>query len=593
MSVQYDFGPFRLDPRRRVLTRNAVPLRIAPKPLALLILLLEERGRVVPRERILRRLWPRETGTGSNLSVNVAALRRALGERPRENRYIVTLPSRGYSFVAEVRERGEKAALPQPEPRGSHAVSFTGRRLAVLPFRALGGRHGDGTLPLGLADTLITQIAGLDGLAVRSPASVRRYQETGADPTEVGRDLHVDIVLEGSVTRRGDDLAVTVQLAEASEGTLLWAESYDGALSALSQIQDRIVGDLARVLRLPRRPTAPARMSDHPEAVRAYLRGRHLAGQVSPSALEQSLREFDEAVRLDRRFALAYAALADARHSLWWWGVRPGEEGVRGIEDAAGRALEIEPELAEARVWLANVRLTYRYDLEGSGAEFRRALAASPHSAGAHRYYAFHRVAADRIDEAVGQVLWAQSLEPVSPDVRTAVGVILFYARRFPEALAQFRTVTSVDSRFTWALYMVGWTLIQLEEYRAALDHFRLIETIERPAGWMHAVFAYIQGRLGRESAARRHLRALPRGGKKSFHHALAHLGLGEHDDAVAWLHRGFEAREGYITYVNQSPVWDPIREMPEFRRLTGRLGFPLAPAGEEKNSPDPNPPKF
>ena len=269
-NADFSFGPYRLDIRKRVLWRDGELVALAPKALDLLVALVEQAGDVVRKEDLLARVWPDVVVEEANLSVNVSALRKALGDRADGKPWIQTVPRRGYRFAGTPRA-AERAALPA---------------LAVLPFRVLGAKGDDEYLGVGMADALITRLSRTGRVVVRPTRAVLRFADLAVDPREVGRELKVDAVLDGTVQRQGDRLRVTVQLVPLASSFSPWAERFDAPFTDVFAVQDTAAEQVARALALElgaaERGKLTRRHTNDLAAYQAYVKGRYSGAASRP-----------------------------------------------------------------------------------------------------------------------------------------------------------------------------------------------------------------------------------------------------------------------------------------------------------------------
>ncbi len=574
MAVTWEFGPFRVDPVRRILTRDGQPVHLAPKAFTLLRVLLEHRGRVLSKEELFGFLWPKAAGTEANLSMNVTAVRRALGEEPHEHRYVVTIPQQGYSFVAEVRELhpGSRPGLVDPvsdEPL---------RRLAVLPFRLLHGRPTDGYLRLGLADALITQLSKYKAVSVRSTGSVRRFLDHEEEPAAVAEHLKVQAVLEGTVQRREHDSRVTVQLVDA-RGELIWASSYELDGQDVFRLQTRILADLTEMLGLESEvaiPEASHSYTEDIEAFQLYLHGRSLSSRPEPGTLPRAREFYERALAKDPGFALAYLGMAEADFALMRLGLVRSDLAAERIESEAHQALDLDDRLGEAHVWLANVAMYARWDWDGARELYRKALATTPHSSVAHAYYAYFLMMMGEKEEALERALQAQRLEPLSPLCNVMVGLALFFLGRRKPAVEQFQTVTTFDPRNTWGQFGLGWLLLQMGRAKEALTQFDLVVALCGESTWMHCFQGACQALLGERRAALAHLEAVEESARREFvqpyYRSVLQLALGRRERALDDLEKALEEHFVFLCFLNVDIWWDPVRDDPRFRALLSRM---------------------
>jgi DNA-binding winged helix-turn-helix (wHTH) protein/tetratricopeptide (TPR) repeat protein len=405
----FEFGPYRLDVRRRLVWRQDALLDVPPRAVDLLTALVEEAGEVVPKEELLRRVWPDTFVEEANLSVNVSILRKALGDQPDGRPWIQTVARRGYRFLGAVRAQAE---VP--------------RSLAVLPFGSLGPEEGDPALGLGMADALITRLAATGRVAVRPTGAIRRFADV--DPVEAGRQLGVDAVLDGRLQRSETRLRLTVQLVPTRGGAPLWAEHFDEEVTHLFAVEDRVAERVATALvaelsseerqRLGRRQTASL------EAYQAYCRGRFFWGRFSRPWVEKAMRCFHEATELDPRRLPPRASPARS----WSPAVARPLQAWALAEESSRRALALDDGLPEPHVSAGLLRLLKDWDWDGAERELRRAVDLAPSSTAPHQWLGLVLDLRDRREEAARALRRAQEMDPLSMVVSALVG--LHHARR-------------------------------------------------------------------------------------------------------------------------------------------------------------------
>ena len=363
-----EFGPYRLDARRRLVWKGDALLDVPPKAAELLAALAGEAGEVVSKEELLQRVWPDTFVEEANLSVNVSILRKALGEQPDGRPWIQTVARRGYRFLGAVRAQ---AAAP--------------RSLAVLPFRSLGTDEADEALGLGMADALITRLAATGRVAVRPTGTVRRFASADVDPVEAGRQLGVDAVVDGRLQRSGSRLRLTVQLVPTAGGAPLWADHFDEEFTHLFAVEDtvaeRVAAALVAELSAEERQRLGRRQTESLEAYQAYCRGRFFWGRFSRPWVEKAMLSFHEATAHDPRYALPHAGLADAFLVAGFAGALPPREAWALAAESSRAALGLDDRIPEPHVSAGFLRLLQEWDWDGAERELRRAIELAPDSA--------------------------------------------------------------------------------------------------------------------------------------------------------------------------------------------------------------------
>jgi DNA-binding winged helix-turn-helix (wHTH) protein/TolB-like protein len=629
-SRVYAFGEFRLDVSRRRLLRAGQAVALSSKLFDTLLYLVERPGVVLSRHELLDALWPDVVVEENNLGQAISKLRGVLGEAPGDNHYIVTVPGRGYRFVAEVAALDDAAADERPpaaassdpssppgepvqlsEGRSSRPApalrtltalgmalavlglaglalwSLSGvprtnpdptRSLAVLPFKALVPEGGDDVLQFGMADSLIMKLSHVQSLTVRPLAAVRGFNDAGQDPFAAGRELGVDAVLDGHVHRTADRVRVTTRLVRIADGRQLWAAQYDEPLSDIFDIQDaiseRVASELALHLSADERQRIARPTTASPVAYEAYLKGRFFLSLAQP---RQAVETFEEAIRLDPTFALAYAGLADTLSRLPIATDGPSHDAMRRARAAADKALDLDRDLADAHAVRGWIAFYYDWDWPASERAYRDALALSQQNFSARLGYAHLLSNTGRGDEALEQVALALGADPLSPLARALESQFLFHAGREAEAREKVQRVLESSPGFWIAHVLLGRILLEERRYEEAAAAFAHAAT--GGGTWTpRALTAYTHAVSGRRDEALGGLaRMMADEGPAPppYLVALVHLGLGDREQALGWLERGFEARDVRMVFLGVDPVWDPLRGDTRFISLVRRMSLP------------------
>ena len=554
-----EFGPYRLDARRRLVWKGEALLEVPPKAAELLAVLASEAGEVVPKEELLRRVWPDTFVEEANLSVNVSILRKALGDQADGRPWIQTVPRRGYRFLGAV-------SRPATTPRS----------LAVLPFRSLGGDEADEALGLGMADALITRLAGTGRVAVRPTGTIRRFAGPDVDPSEAGRQLGVDAVLDGRLQRAGPRLRLTVQLVPAAGGAPLWAERFDEEMTHLFTVEDKVAERVAAALvaelsaeerqRLGRRPTESL------EAYQAYCRGRYFWGRFSRPWVEKAMLSFHEATAHDPRYALPHAGLADAFLVAGFAGALPPREAWALAGESSRKALLLDDRLAEPHVSAAFLRLLQDWDWDGAERELRRAIELAPDSAGAHQWLGLVLDLRGRHDEAARALRRAEELDPLSLVVSALVGLHHAFAGEHEAELVQSRRTLELDPPQFLGHWAVGSALQNLGRHdEAAGEHRRALDLAEGTA-FLKPVLARSLALAGQVDEARALLGPEGQAGTSPYQAATVHLALGETSRALELLASAADERDPWIVILGVDPLLRPLRGNRDYEALVRRL---------------------
>jgi DNA-binding winged helix-turn-helix (wHTH) protein/TolB-like protein/Tfp pilus assembly protein PilF len=703
----YEFGPFRLDADNYALLREGRPVTLTRKAVEMLIVLVENRGEVLEKEALLKRLWPDTTVEDSNLTQNIYMIRQALGEGAQQQTYIETVPKRGYRFAAPVTEvspngysapmtsdeaaptaadhaqadsratadlhatadataappsnaagphadgaaatshqltatshpptatdTGEAAVVPnvhesvppaavtsplaQAAPAGlprlrrfrinlvvivavlvalalaAAAYVFRSRQaarqsagprvIAVLPLKHIGPDGEVAHLGLGMADAMITKLSNLQQIQVRPTSAVFKYTAADYDPVEAGKELEVDAVVEGSVQRAGDSVRVTVRLLSIPDGQPLWGETYTKKATDVFAVQDVISEEVAQALKVKLSSEERSQLWKHhtqnPEAYQAYARGFYFWNLRTEDGFRQSIRHYEEAVRLDPSYALAYAGLADSYGLVAYYRyerIAPREEALRRAREMAARAVELDDTLPEAHAATGLVRSMER-DLDGTVAAYERALALNPNYATARQRYALTLLNRGRLEEATAEMQRAQSLDPLSAVININLAQMYYFARDYDRAAATCEKALETSqggmSRIM-LLTLLGNTRALQGRHEEARTHFRRALEQDDESDDAREGLAFTAALAGDRGEATKYL---PRfreltGQYPQAHLSLAivHSALGEAGEALEHLERFLATQNALTPSLRYDPRLDQMRADPRFAELMKR----------------------
>jgi TolB-like protein/DNA-binding winged helix-turn-helix (wHTH) protein/Flp pilus assembly protein TadD len=623
---------FELDLRPRRLRRSGQVVKLERIPLEILLLLLEHPGEIVTREEIVARIWGEGVFLDTDNSVRgaIRKIRQALKDHPERPRFIQTVTGQGYRFIAPITDRRpeedqtdvsiheEQKALAAETPvrgRADHgpgilranrwlvlglaavlalAVAYVIAKsrqtdatapkiksLAVLPLRNLSGDPGQDYFADGMTEAVIGRLSMIRGLRVISRTSVMRFKDIRTSVPEIARTLGVDAIVEGSVMREGGRVRVHAQLIRAATDEHFWSEAYyreagdvltlesDVAQSIAEKVEVTVTGQEHTLLVATRQVS--------PEIYESYLKGT-FANRNTRAGIEQSIDFFDEAIHKDATFAPAYVGLASAYENLGsvFGGAPPSETRPRLIS-AAQKALDLDPQLAEAHVLLADA---YQRDWKWkeSEAEYRRALELKPNDAPAHRGFAGWLLCQGRLEEAVAWSQSARELDPLGIDGLVANGSLLFYARHYDESIQDLRSIVAVQPGNAPAHWFLGYALVakgQPEHAVPVLEKAVLLSE-RSPAVIGVLVRAYVHA--GRRADALRLLAELKRRRQAGYvppaAFVNAYLGLGDNEQAFVWLERAYQEKSAILQFLKVHPHFDPLRSDPRFADLLHRVGL-------------------
>jgi DNA-binding winged helix-turn-helix (wHTH) protein/tetratricopeptide (TPR) repeat protein len=557
-----EFGPFRLDTGKRVLWRDDRIVPLPPKALDVLVALVEEHGDVVTKETLLDRVWPDTFVEEANLSVNISTLRKMLGEADDGQSYIQTVPRRGYRF----------AAAHRPAPAASTPT------LAVLPFKALGGFEEPPYLGLGMADALITRLSRVSRLLVRSTSAVLKYASAPLDAEAAGRELRVDAVLDGTIQRDGNRLRVTVRLVPLAPGVSPWADTFEEEFTNIFAVQDAAAERVARALAL-RLAESDVRLigkrhTDDVEAYQAFLKGRYFWSRFTEDGIEKAFQYLQEAAEKDPNFALPHAGLADAYLVLGFSGLVSPSEAWPAARGAAERALELDPDLADAQVSLAYVKLFQDWDWKGAGELLERAVAQSPNSAAVHQWYALYLDMQGRFAEAAREIDRAGALDPLSIVVHAMRVFQAYLARDFETELRRARQTVELDPNHFLGHWCLGLASQHNGRIDEAVEAHRKAASLAHDNTLMKAVLARSLALAGRRQETLRILGELETtlGYASPYQRATVELALGQRQAALAALEAATADRDPWVVWVGIDPMLDEVRAEPRLDAVVKRV---------------------
>ena len=566
------FESFELDVRSRELRKGKQRIRLQEQPFEILRLMLERPGDVVTREELARHLWPKGTFVDFEHSLNAAVkrLRAALGDDADNPRFVETLPRRGYRFIASLRDGETVAILP--------VMADFNARLAVLPFANLSGDPGQEYFSDGLTEEMILQLGRLcrGRIAVISRSSSTVFKGSGRRAREIGEILQADYLLEGSARREGDRVRITAQLVETRSEAHLWSDAYERSLTDCLSVQAEVAARIARSLAVELLPEQPVQPSHDAAAYQTYLKGRYYWNLPGDRGFPQAIEYFKQACDSDPNFAAAHADLArahTARAEYYNLVPRTALEMARPIAD---RALELDPHLAHAHLAVANIRAMLDWDWEAAEAGFRQAMALNPSSDGGHRWCGILLAGLGRLSEAVREVQRARELDPLCLVTGTSDAWTRYIAGDYETAIDLCRYVMDMQRHFTPAWRVLGVSLIQMGRVAEGVAELEAAAAIASTDPVLLAWLAHAKAIRGDCGVARTILTALDHLRSERFvpayHLALAHVGLGDADEAFRQLDVACEERDPALINLNRDPRFDPIRQDARFSVLVNRV---------------------
>ncbi|MBV9505127.1 MAG: tetratricopeptide repeat protein [Acidobacteriia bacterium] len=490
-----------------------------------------------------------------------------------QNDSIVFEFARG-TYVPTIRARAEPKDEPAPRPAQTVAT------VAVLPFVNLSGSVDHDYLSDGLTEELIHALTKVSGMRVVAWNSAARLRSTDYDIPEIGRQLQVAHALTGSVRIAGSSMRVRVQLIDTTSGVYLWSETFDRQLGDVFTVQEEIARNIVRTLRVQLAAGVEDALARPPHNVSSYdyyLKGRYYWHQRTPDGLTRSTEFFEAAIQADADSALGYAGLADAHVLIVEYGLAHPEEGIPKARAAAARAIELDPNLAEAYPALALIRSQYEWQWEAAEMLYRKAIALNPgYSTPRHWLGTDHLANLGRMEEAAAEIEIALELDPLSSIIHEGRGYLHMLNREYEQAIYCYQKILEFDPNFYKAYSATGRALALMGRYKEALAMLEKARSLAGEVLSMLAAMGQVFALSGDTDSARGVLARLTARSREiyvpSTCFAMVHMGLGEREQALAWLEKGCEQRELTVASLKVHPVYDPLRPEPRFQALLRKL---------------------
>ena len=603
------FGPFELDAARAELRRGSATVRLKSQQFQLLALLAGRAGQVVSRDEIRGALWSGETFVDFDQSINVCVnkVREALEDDPQSPRFIETVPRQGYRFIAPITAPGPAAENLLPRvakifrsrpwvPIAVTAVVFTAittalmmsrtrhegirpiQSLAVLPLENLSHDGDQEYFADGMTDDLITDLAKISALRVISRTSVMQYKGTKKPAPQIARELSVDAVLEGTVTREKDRVRITAQLIRAAPEKNLWSEKYEGSMSEVLTFQDAVANAVAREIQIKVTPQEHARLTTpravNPEAYDFYLRGLYL--NPTEENLPRMRDYFLQSTDKDPGYAPAWTGLGMTYNMMAAYGVLPPEDAEPRARLAIERALRLDSDNVAAIALLGSVKAD-AWDWAGAEREFKRAVELNPNSAIAHMAYSSFLAQVGRTGEAVSEVRRERELagEMYWPNVQFAYR--LYLDHQYKQAELESRKLLEWEPRIAWGYICQASVLLQTGRQQEAVAEFRKAAALPTSGVYEQMYLGHALAVSGASLEARKVVHQMQSLRQRRYvpasFIAVVYVGLDDHDQAFEWLEKAYTERSLHA-WVLPDPRLDPIRSDPRFRSILRRMGL-------------------
>ena len=457
--------------------------------------------------------------------------------------------------------------------------------LAVLPLVNLSGDTGQEYFADGMTEALTTDLARMESMQVISRSSTMQYKGATKPLPVIARELHADVIVEGSVQRSGNRVRVTAQLIRAATDKHLWAETYERDFRDILALQDDVASAIAKQIesRLggPRPQPLPKAQTISPEAYETYLKANSYLDQLD---LQKSIDYYNQAIKLDPNYAPAYAHMATSYFFLGFFSAIPPTQAWGKVKELGMLATEKDDQLPEGHAALALAKMHYDWDFAGAEREFKRALELNPSSADIRHEYAHYLMAMGRMAESAAESKLALDLDPVNDDLADCLCWHSFAARQYDNSIQMARKLLERVPDDTWEMAILGWDYEQKGMHEQAIAEFKkAVELTDKNSPDFSAFFlaglAHSYALAGRRSDAEQVLQGLLRRARQSyvspFDIALIYAALGEKDTAFAWMEKAVAERSTWLVYSKWEPRLDPLRSDPRFQDLLRRIGLP------------------
>jgi TolB-like protein/DNA-binding winged helix-turn-helix (wHTH) protein/Flp pilus assembly protein TadD len=607
----YEFGRFRLDLAGPTLFRGDQAIPLPPKAADALLLLVQNAGTIVRKEDLLKKVWPDAFVEEGSLSRTIFILRKALGDGGDGQEYIATIPKRGYRFACPVKqvEGTSQVAGSGDLTRGvdrhkvraialtlaistvllafyfsakryfRHSDSRPGlRMIAVLPFQNLTGDPAQEFVADGLTEEMITQLGGLnhEQLGVIARTSAMTYKGSTKSVDQIGHELGVNFILEGSVRRWGDRVRISAQLIQTRDQTHLWAQSYEVEAGNVLNLQSDVAQAVAKEISLTLTPVARGRVASaahvDPQVHELCLRGRYEWNKRTKAGLNQAISYFEQAISRDSSYAPAYAGLADAYAVLPYYSEGSPNDTFQKAQAAAEHALQLDETLTEAHTTLGLVEASH-FNLVAAQREYKRALELNPNYATAHHWYSFCLWTMNRQKNALEELERARRLDPLSVIIYTDEARTLSAMHQPDDAISLLKAAIELDPNFAEAHRSLAVAYVQKGEISRAIAEARRGVELD-PNDAELATLGYAYGLAGKTEQARTILADLTKPSRRltiaPIYLSFVYIGLGQHDEALKCLERAYQ-EHSLLNAGGPEAILDPLRSNPRFQDLMRR----------------------
>ena len=639
----YEFGDFKFAPDEKCLWREDKLLSLSPKALEVLNALLEAPNEIVSREKLLETVWEETYVDEGNLTVAISNLRKTLEQKSQsETEFIQTIPKKGYRFVADVREvfedengttqnssqnlsdkedigdarssvrkRAEKLEtgvrwhlvaiillgvlflssfawwMSYSRQSGLSTVPVNERSIksvAVLPLKNLSSENE--ALTIGLTDNLISRLGKLNRFAVRPLSAVEKFVASGKDALEFGKELRVDAVVVGTIQTVDDRLRLNVRLLDVRDGAQIWSKSYDENEGDLFKLQDdlslQVANNLIASISKENTQKLKARETENTDAFKEYAKGQFYLAKRTKEDIEKAIGHFKKAISLDKNYSRAYTGIADGYQLMSDSGFAYSKplKHVEEIREAIDKALDLDPNSAEAYASKGSFLAFIDMDLKSGNENFEKSIKINPNIAQTHHWYAWNLLAEKRFDEAEKEFKLAHELDPTSLIIASEMGLPLVYQDKYEQALPFFREAVELDKDFPQARFRLWYGLFYAGRYEEASKQLEAFKNLTSDKDPLYLVIhSGTLAKTGEEEKAREVFQELTKrksDGEYISPMMLASLAatLGDKDEVIEYLEESIKERNDFLPYLGIAPDFKNMRDDKRFKDIVKRVAL-------------------
>lgn len=468
----------------------------------------------------------------------------------------------------------DKSIASSPRAAKKRAVTS----IAVLPFENASGDSSYEYLSDGLTESIIDELSRIPKISVAARSMVFRYKGRDLDPKSAGMELNVGAVIAGRVSRRGENLTITLEMVDVATGLRLWGERYNRSREDILVIQEDIAAHVRQQLLGALGEKSSKGRKPKSAAYEAYLKGRYYWNKRTEAELRKGAQYFEEAIALDPTYAAAYGGLADFHIILGWYSYAPPKDAFPRARAAAQKAIELDRQLPEPYASLGFVSLLYEWDRRAGEAHFSQCLQLNPQYPTGHQWYADYLAATNRLADAWRECERAKELDPLSVIINWNVGWVLYFSRKYDEAVAQFRSTLELDPNYLVTRMFLGQAYLQQRKYDHAAEEFRRALQLSNNAGFALGLLGHCNALAGEKNEALRILEELDRLSQQRYvspdFMAWIHMGLGELPETFRYLQAAYENRSNWLAWLHPDPKFDVLRSDARFQSLLSQVGL-------------------